>query len=248
MIVGSVATPVAAAMADVAAEGQDGAAHALAGEPASGQGRVVVPHAAVDRGDGDPDRRALEEDRRQDLRLPRLCRRATARPGCTDIKPLAEKAGIKLVAVERFARSDTSVTGQALKLDRRQPGRDPGRRLGQRRGDAAQGAGRARLSEGQDLPDARRGDDGPDPRRRRRRRGLVRLVGPGGRRREAARRRTPARQLGMQVQGRVREGQRQGLGEPVRRARLRRHHRPAEGGADRAARRASRERPSSAPR
>ncbi|HEX4234816.1 MAG TPA: ABC transporter substrate-binding protein [Caldimonas sp.] len=33
-----------------------------------------------------------------------------------DIKPLAEKAGIKLVDVERFARSDTAVTGQALKL------------------------------------------------------------------------------------------------------------------------------------
>jgi branched-chain amino acid transport system substrate-binding protein len=34
----------------------------------------------------------------------------------TDIKPLAEKAGIRLVDTERFARSDTSVTGQALKL------------------------------------------------------------------------------------------------------------------------------------
>ena len=33
-----------------------------------------------------------------------------------DIKPLAEKAGIKLVDVERFARSDTAVTGQVLKL------------------------------------------------------------------------------------------------------------------------------------
>jgi branched-chain amino acid transport system substrate-binding protein len=33
-----------------------------------------------------------------------------------DLVPLAEKAGIKLVATERFARSDTSVTGQALKL------------------------------------------------------------------------------------------------------------------------------------
>lgn len=30
--------------------------------------------------------------------------------------PLAEKAGIKLVGTERFARTDTSVTGQALKL------------------------------------------------------------------------------------------------------------------------------------
>jgi branched-chain amino acid transport system substrate-binding protein len=34
----------------------------------------------------------------------------------SDIQPLAEKAGIKLIATERFARSDTSVTGQALKL------------------------------------------------------------------------------------------------------------------------------------
>jgi branched-chain amino acid transport system substrate-binding protein len=33
-----------------------------------------------------------------------------------DIVPLTEKAGIKLVATERFARTDTSVTGQALKL------------------------------------------------------------------------------------------------------------------------------------
>ncbi len=33
-----------------------------------------------------------------------------------DITPLAEKAGIKQVDVERFARSDTSVTGQSLKL------------------------------------------------------------------------------------------------------------------------------------
>ena len=33
-----------------------------------------------------------------------------------DITAQAEKAGIKRVAVERFARSDTSVTGQALKL------------------------------------------------------------------------------------------------------------------------------------
>ena len=33
-----------------------------------------------------------------------------------EFTPLAEKAGIKVVAVERFARSDTSVTPQALKL------------------------------------------------------------------------------------------------------------------------------------
>jgi branched-chain amino acid transport system substrate-binding protein len=39
----------------------------------------------------------------------------------SDIKPLAEKAGIKLVDVERFARSDTAVTGQALKLAQANP-------------------------------------------------------------------------------------------------------------------------------
>jgi branched-chain amino acid transport system substrate-binding protein len=33
-----------------------------------------------------------------------------------DFTPVAEKAGIKVIAVERFARADTSVTGQALKL------------------------------------------------------------------------------------------------------------------------------------
>jgi branched-chain amino acid transport system substrate-binding protein len=39
----------------------------------------------------------------------------------TDIKPLAEKAGIKLIDTERFARSDTAVTGQALKLVQANP-------------------------------------------------------------------------------------------------------------------------------
>jgi branched-chain amino acid transport system substrate-binding protein len=34
----------------------------------------------------------------------------------TAVTPRAEAAGIKLVAVERYARADTSVTGQALKL------------------------------------------------------------------------------------------------------------------------------------
>ncbi|MBX3608882.1 MAG: ABC transporter substrate-binding protein [Hydrogenophaga sp.] len=37
------------------------------------------------------------------------------------LTPLLDKAGIKLVATERFARSDTSVTGQALKLTAANP-------------------------------------------------------------------------------------------------------------------------------
>jgi branched-chain amino acid transport system substrate-binding protein len=37
------------------------------------------------------------------------------------VKPLLDKAGIKLVGVERFARADTSVTAQALKLNALNP-------------------------------------------------------------------------------------------------------------------------------
>jgi branched-chain amino acid transport system substrate-binding protein len=38
-----------------------------------------------------------------------------------EVTPRLDKAGIKLVATERFARSDTSVTGQALKLSAANP-------------------------------------------------------------------------------------------------------------------------------
>jgi branched-chain amino acid transport system substrate-binding protein len=38
-----------------------------------------------------------------------------------EFTPIAEKAGIKVVATERFARSDTSVTAQALKLTAANP-------------------------------------------------------------------------------------------------------------------------------
>src|SRR5690606_33271839 len=38
-----------------------------------------------------------------------------------EVTPRLEKAGIKLVATERFARADTSVTGQALKLTSANP-------------------------------------------------------------------------------------------------------------------------------
>jgi branched-chain amino acid transport system substrate-binding protein len=37
------------------------------------------------------------------------------------VRPLLDKAGIKLLAVERFARADTSVTAQALKLNAANP-------------------------------------------------------------------------------------------------------------------------------
>ena len=149
----------------------------------------------------------------------------------TDIQPLAEKAGIKLVATERFARPDTSVTGQALKLVAANP-------------DAilivASGSGAAMPHKGlveRGYPKAKlyqtHGAATMD---------LIRVGGadvegsfvssgpavvaeklPGTQRQQGAR---------HEVQGRVREGQRQGLGQPVRRPCLRRRPRPAEGGAD----------------
>ena len=69
---------------------------------------------------------------------------------------LGEKAGIKIVAVERYGRTDQSVTGQTLKLIAAKPDAmliaavgGPGRAAA---GDAARPG-----LQGHDLPDARRG-------------------------------------------------------------------------------------------
>ena len=48
VIIGSSVTPIASAMADVAAEGETVQLMLSPVEPAAGQGRLVVPHAAVD--------------------------------------------------------------------------------------------------------------------------------------------------------------------------------------------------------
>ena len=118
--------------------GQDAAAHALAGQPAARQGRVVVPHAAVDRGDGDPDRRAVEEARRQDLRLPRLLRRL--RRGLAHRHQAAGRQGRHQARRHRALRAQRYLGHRpGAEARRRQPRRDPRRRLRQRRGDAAQG-------------------------------------------------------------------------------------------------------------
>ncbi|MGV2389342.1 MAG UNVERIFIED_CONTAM: ABC transporter substrate-binding protein [Microcystis novacekii LVE1205-3] len=44
-----------------------------------------------------------------------------ASSGFEAVEPLLDKAGIKLVGVERFARADASVTAQALKLNALNP-------------------------------------------------------------------------------------------------------------------------------
>ena len=219
-------------MADVAAEGQDGAADAVAGEPAAGQGRLVVPHAAVDRGDGDPDRRALKKLGVKTYGFLGYSD-AYGEAWLKDITPLAEKAGIKLVAVERFARTDTSVTGQALKLMSANPdailvvASGSGAAM-PHKGLVERGYPRRKIyqTHGAATMDLIRvgGNDVE---------GSFVVVRPGGGRRAAARQQ---RQQGARraVHERVREGLRQGLAQPVRRPRVRRRHRAGEGGADRA--------------
>ena len=150
-----------------------------------------------------------------------------------DITPLAEKAGIKQVDVERFARSDTAVTGQALKLMSANPdailvvasgsgSAMPHKGLVERgypKGKIYQTHGAATMDlirvGGADV-EGSFVSSGP---------AVVAEKLPDS---------NASKALGMQYKSRVREGLRQGLGEPVRRARLRRRHRPAEGGADRA--------------
>jgi branched-chain amino acid transport system substrate-binding protein len=115
VIFGSVLTPVAAAMAPVAAEGKTlqiaaspvgvppGQDHWLFRLP---QGNDVMAHAMV------------QHMKKQNIKTVGFL-------GYTDaygelwlkaLQPELEKNGMKLVAAERFARTDTSVTPQALKL------------------------------------------------------------------------------------------------------------------------------------
>jgi len=117
LIIGSCLTPVAGAMTPVAAEAKT---VQLAASPVGGdspwlfrlpQGNEVMAHAMV------------EHMKKQGIK-------SVGFLGYTDaygelwlkaLTPLAEKAGIKIVATERFARTDTSVTPQALKLTSANP-------------------------------------------------------------------------------------------------------------------------------
>ncbi|TFZ06276.1 ABC transporter substrate-binding protein [Ramlibacter henchirensis] len=112
LIIGSSLTPVAGAMTPVATEAKT---VQLAASPVGGdspwlfrlpQGNDVMAYAMV------------EHMKKQKVK-------SIGFLGYTDaygelwlkaITPLAEKAGMKIVAAERFARTDTSVTPQALKL------------------------------------------------------------------------------------------------------------------------------------
>lgn len=115
IIMGSVATPVAAAIAQVADESvTPQVAWSPVALPAGKdkwvfrlpQSNAVMGHAIIEHMKG------------QGIKTVGFLGYSDAygETWLNDFKPQAEKAGIKLVAVERFARADTSVTGQALKL------------------------------------------------------------------------------------------------------------------------------------
>jgi len=115
IIIGSAATPVGIAMADVAMESKT---PQLLGTPAQlpagkdawsfrlPQSNAVMSHAIV------------EHMKKQGVKTVGFLGYTDAygEGWLKDFTAAADKAGIKLVATERFARTDTSVTGQALKL------------------------------------------------------------------------------------------------------------------------------------
>jgi len=115
LIVGSVATPVAAAMSDVAAEGQTV--------------QLMLSPVNLPEGKGAWSFRMPQSTAVMAIPIVEHWKKvgvktygvlgysdAYGEAWLKDITPLAEKAGIRQIAVERFARSDTSVTGQALKM------------------------------------------------------------------------------------------------------------------------------------
>ena len=120
VIMGSVATPVAAAVAQVA---EEAATPQIAWSPVAvpagkdkwlfrlPQSNAVMGHAII------------EHMKKQGIRSVGFLGYSDAygETWLNDFKPQAEKAGIKFGPVERFARADTSVTGQALKLVQANP-------------------------------------------------------------------------------------------------------------------------------
>lgn len=120
VIIGSCITAVAAAMTDIAAEaGTVQLAGSPVGVPAGKdkwlfrlpQSNTVMGHAMV------------EHMKKQGIKTLGFLGYTDAygEQWLKEITPLLDKAGIKMVGVERFARPDTSVTPQALKLTSANP-------------------------------------------------------------------------------------------------------------------------------
>ncbi|MDR7094053.1 ABC transporter substrate-binding protein [Hydrogenophaga laconesensis] len=120
VIIGSTLTPVAAAIAPVAAEAKTVqlAASPVGVPPGADQWLFRLPQGNDVMGYA-----VVEHMKKQGIKTIGFL-------GYTDaygelwlkaMTPLAEKAGMKIVATERFARADTSVTPQALKLTAANP-------------------------------------------------------------------------------------------------------------------------------
>ena len=120
VIIGSCITAVAAAMTDIASEaGTVQLAGSPVGVPAGKdkwlfrlpQSNTVMGHAVV------------EHMKKQGIKTVGFLGYTDAygEQWLKEITPQLDKAGIKIVATERFARTDTSVTPQALKLNAANP-------------------------------------------------------------------------------------------------------------------------------
>lgn len=115
VIMGSVATPVAAAIAQVAEESQTPQLSwsPVALPPGKDKWTFRLPQSNAVMG-----RAIIEHMKKQGIKSVGFLGYSDAygETWLNDFKPLAEKAGIRFGPVERFARADTSATGQALKL------------------------------------------------------------------------------------------------------------------------------------
>ena len=120
IMMGSAATPVAAAMSDVATEGQTVQLMMSPANlpPGKGEWSFRLPQSTAVMAIP-----IVEHWKKTGVKTYGFLGYADAygEAWLTDITAAAEKAGIKRVAVERFARTDTSVTGQALKLVQANP-------------------------------------------------------------------------------------------------------------------------------
>lgn len=115
MIIGSCITAVAAAMTDIAAEsGTVQLAGSPVGVPPGKDGWLFrLPQSNTVMGSA-----VVEHMKKQGVKTVGFLGYTDAygEQWLKEFTPLAEKAGIKIIATERFARTDTSVTPQALKL------------------------------------------------------------------------------------------------------------------------------------
>lgn len=115
VILGSAATPIAAAMSDIAAEGQTVQLmlSPVNLPPGKGAWSFRLPQSTAVMAIP-----IIEHWKKHGVKTYGFLGYADAygEAWLADITAAAEKAGIQRVATERFARTDTSVTGQALKI------------------------------------------------------------------------------------------------------------------------------------